>query len=59
MARQVGAARTEAHKFMGMFFHRDFSPADFSFCLRLTSRFCRLRGKAAGLIFPHDDAAVL
>jgi len=46
MARQVGAARTEAHKFMGMFFHRDFSPADFSFCL-LPSAFASRHGFAA------------
>jgi hypothetical protein len=33
MARQGGAARTEARKFIGMFFHGDFRPAGYSFCI--------------------------
>jgi hypothetical protein len=38
-ASGCGVKRTEAQKFMGIFFYRDFSPAGFSFCI-LHSQFC-------------------
>jgi hypothetical protein len=37
-ASGYGATRTEARKFMGMFFHRDFSPPGFE-CFILNSAF--------------------